>query len=159
MTTKELHLDNIQSGMEIVTIIPQSNGFKYGTIKVVGDYSDNHEKWGVRFPNETRDSGLLPNDGEGYYAMHSREVPHFFYSANPKHIKAAKKAHEQARKEVEREEHKTKEKLAKFKQKLYDLLGEYGANIYAEQLSGDNQGVEVGAFISIKNQSLSVDRD
>jgi hypothetical protein len=157
MTTEELHLDNIQTGTEIVTITPNGKGFKYGMIKVVGDYSENHKKWRLRFPNETRGSGLLPNDGKGYYAMHSREVPHFYYSANPKHIQAAKKEHERARIKREREEQETKEKLAEFKQKLDNLLTEYGASIYAEQLSGDDQGVEVGMVISIKSQSLQVD--
>lgn len=160
MTTAELHLDNIQSGMEIVTITPQGNGFKYGMIKVVGDYSEPHKKWRLRFPDGWRDWGLLPNDGAGYqWGSKIGTPPSFYYSANPKHIEEAKKAHERARIKREKEEQEAKERLAEFKQKLDDLLVEYGANIYAEQLSGDDQGVEIGLRLSIKNQSLQVSWD
>lgn len=157
MTTEELHLDNIQTGTEIVTIKPKNGEIQWGAIKVVGDYSELHKKWRLRFPGENKDSGLLPNDGKGYYAMHSRDVPHFYYSANPEHIRAAKESHEKARIKREREEQKTKEKLGEFEQKLADLLKEYGASIYAEQLSGDDQGVEIGICISIGKQSRQVD--
>jgi hypothetical protein len=160
MTTEELHLDNIQTGMEITTITLRHGKIEYGAIKVVGDYSEQHKKWRLRFPNESRGVGLLPNDGAGYMFMQKRDTPpSFYYSANLKHIKAAKKAQERIRKRVEKEERETKGRLAEFKQKLDNLLNEYDASIYAEQLSGDDQGVEVGMCISINNQSLRVDWD
>jgi len=157
MTTEELHLDNIQSGMEIVTITPKKDGFKYGMIKVIGDYSENHKKWRLRFPNESRDAGLLPNDGAGYGWGQKRDTPpSFFYSANPKHIKAAKAAHENARKEREKQEAKDKARFEEFHGKFEALMEEYGASIQAIQTSGDDQGVEMDVELSIGNQSTYI---
>ena len=156
MTTEELHLDNIQTGMEITTIAPSHGKIKYGRIRVVGDYSEQHKRWRLCPP----DGGLLPNDGAGYMFMRKRDTPpSFYYSANPKHIKAAKAAREKARKKVEKEERETKGRLEEFKQKLDNLLNEYDASIDAEQLTGDDRGVEFEIYIRIKNQLLQVGYD
>jgi hypothetical protein len=161
MTTEELYLNSIQSGMEIVTITPTDDGFKYGTIKIVGDYSETHKQWRLRCPLKRRDYGLLPPDGAGYMFIHRNHdtLPSFYYSANPKHIEAAKIAHEHIRIEQEIEKQKTKEQLIELKHKIYELLKEYGADIYPVQLSGDDQGVEVEVCISIKNQEIQLEED
>lgn len=102
MNAETLHLSNIKQGDEIVTITPKNGKLKYSGILRVSEWSENHKAF--RLVSERVGSkfvGILPPDGKGYYVMHSREIPHFYYSANPAHISAAKKIH--ARNKAKRE--------------------------------------------------------
>lgn len=86
---KNLNLENLKEGDEVVVIFvnPRRNrdGAKYhGPYKVILDMGGN-----FRLDSGARER--IPKDGKGYYAMHSRETPHFYYSANPKHLAAARK--------------------------------------------------------------------
>jgi hypothetical protein len=86
-----LHLENIKPGDTVTTVRKEGGRLKIQGLWTVGERSDKHN--GFRL-NSERGSlvGVLPADGGGYYAMHSRKNgPHFWYSANPEHIRAARK--------------------------------------------------------------------
>jgi hypothetical protein len=113
MDTKTLNLDNLKAGDEVVVIKP--NGSISGSIRVL-EWSESHQGFRMN-GKDGKTIGILPKDGKGFYAMHSRETPHFYYSANPIHIKKAKKAIHQAAKLKE-----TKEKLLAEKRELISPL-------------------------------------
>lgn len=102
--------------------------------------------------------GEFPSDGGCYYAMHKRYgKPHYYISANPDHVAAARKQAAVARRRHDRENRKAEVALQKFKGELVDLLERHGATIHAEQLSGDDQGVEVGVYYSIGARCVSAE--
>lgn len=96
----ELNLENLKIGDEIVIITPKGNKLEYGWIHTVRGVDPVSKRW--RFG--VGSAGTIPPDGKGYNAMHSREIPHFYYSANPIHIQKAKEFHEKARIKREKEE-------------------------------------------------------
>jgi hypothetical protein len=86
-----LNLDRIKPGDTVTTVRTESGRLKIMGLWTVGEWSDKHN--GFRL-NSERGSlvGILSADGGGYYAMHSRKNgPHYWYSANPDHIRAARK--------------------------------------------------------------------
>lgn len=92
---KNLQLENLKIGDEVVTFSAKNH--EYGCILKIKEWSEGHNGF-VLVSQLGKTHGILPKDGKGYYAMHhSREKPHFYYSANPKHLKAAKKKHERAK--------------------------------------------------------------
>jgi hypothetical protein len=154
--TSELQLENIQKGTEVTYVLPTDKGVKYSGVFVVREFSTLHNKWRYGRSGACRDMGLIPADGKGYYAMHSRATPHFYFSANPKHVAAAKEAQQKAQKLRDDQEKKDKRNLKELQSKLDALLSEYGATISPVQLAGDDQGVELGIRIRINSQCLEV---
>lgn len=55
--------------------------------------------------------GAFPITGNGYDFMSKRNQPDFFYSANPKHIKEAKKQHKDVKLEREKKEREIKRRM------------------------------------------------
>lgn len=151
---ENLNLENVKPGDEIAILNPKGKGFLYALAKV-GEYSEPHKAFRLcSFNGKPRE--ILPNDGKGYYAMHPKTVPHYYYSANPLHIKNAKIQIENARIKREQIEKENKEKLEEFRGKLETLLKEYDATIYPVQTNGDDQGVEIELEISINNAAFQV---
>lgn len=121
----------------------------------VGEFSTLHNKY--RLLRDGKAIGLIPSDGNGYYAMHSKDTgPHFYYSANPEHIAMAEKAITTARKAHEAKEKQTKKNLKELKVELKALLNKYNASIEVYQTSGDDQGVEFESCLTIGNQSTNI---
>lgn len=110
-----LNLENLKAGDEVVVIFVNPShtrdGQKYADPeKVVSD-----EKGNLRTVTQTGD--IIPKDGKGYFFMSKRVKPDYYFSANPVHIKAAKKQNEKAAKIRE-----NKEKLLAEKRKLISPL-------------------------------------
>ena len=150
----DLQLENIKTGDEICTIMKDG---KSGSIYTVGEFSDLHKKY--RLMRGSKSVGLLPPDGLGYFAMHKREaVPHFYYSKNPAHIAQVKQDIANAEKLKKTKEDQNRKLLKELSSEIDALLSKYGASLYACQTSGDDQGVEVGMFLSIDYQQLEIVR-
>lgn len=88
--TEELNLENLKIGDEITTITPYRNGFKYGWVYNITEWSNAHKRWRFRYADNKKDAGWFPLTGHGYYFMSNRNTPDYYYSANPEHIKKAK---------------------------------------------------------------------
>lgn len=99
-----LNLENVKIGDEITIITPENGGFKYNGILTVSEWSEAHKAYRLKSKTNEKYSGILPADGKGYYAMHSKKTPHFYYSANPEHIAATKKAIQKERAKREKRE-------------------------------------------------------
>jgi len=104
----DLHLEKFKVGAQITVVYVDKNsnrdGSKYGGVKTITGWNEKRGMWEVsRQASDAIFGGLktvidyIPTDGKGYYAMCSRETPHFFYSANPAHIKAARNAQNKAK--------------------------------------------------------------
>lgn len=107
-----LNLENIKIGDEITTIRNENGKTLYQGLWIVSEWSEKHGGFRLIAKRNDKLVGILPKDGKGYYAMHSREKPHFYYSANPAHIKKAKESIKRAEKAREKKEKLRADKLA-----------------------------------------------
>ncbi len=87
----DINLENLKAGDEVAVIFanPRAtrDGVKYaGPKKVIWD----EKSQSLRTISETGDK--IPKDGKGYFFMSKRITPDYYFSANPEHLKAAKKA-------------------------------------------------------------------
>lgn len=150
---QNLQIENIKPGDKICSIM--KDGKPVGVYNV-GEFSTLHNKY--RLLREGKAIGLIPVDGKGYYAIHSKDTgPHVYYSANPEHIAMAENAITEASKTREDKEKQTMENLKELKKELYALLDKYSASIEVYQTSGDDQGVEFEACLTIGNQSINIE--
>ena len=108
-----LNLENLKSGDEVVVIKPDET--ISGSIRVL-EWSEHHKAFRMN-GKDGKTIGILPKDGKGFYAMHPRETPRFYYSANAVHIEKAKKIIQKAAKEKA-----IKEKLLAEKRELFSSL-------------------------------------
>lgn len=109
LTLADLHLENVKTGDEIVTL---SREEKTGALSVGSRVfrvcrASSNEDWRVFARNDegqSRGSWLVKNGGGCPYAMHPQNIMRFYYSANPEHVAQARrnareiKAAEEARK-------------------------------------------------------------
>lgn len=154
---KNLCLENLKVGDEVVSIHKKNGKIIYGEIRFILNFSENHNRYRYARIVGGSTCGSFPLDGGCRNFMSKNPNPDFYMSANPKHIAAAKKQHERARVKAQRENEKTKAKLEKFKQELEKLKEKYGASIYAVQTNGDDHGVEIEIHLSIGNQCCYFD--
>lgn len=119
----DLQLDKITEGALICTI--KADG-STGKLFKVGEFSALHGKYRLISASTGRHIGLIPVDGIGYYATHSKDKPHFFYSANTEHIDRAQKAIEIAQKKQQEKDQYDKTRLNELQSKINSLLQEYG---------------------------------
>lgn len=117
-----LNLDNLKAGdnVAIVFVNPSHNrdNAKYcGPKKVVSD-----EKGNLRTISLTGE--IVPKDGKGYFFMSKRIKPDYFFSANPVHIKAAKKQQSRISAKIQ----KTEKLLAEKRELFSSLLESYRDN-------------------------------
>lgn len=119
-----LNLENVKTGDEITTISPRNGKTVYQGLRIVGEWSENHKAFRLFAKRDNKLIGILPPDGKGYYAMHPRKTPHFYYSANPAHIKKVK----QSIKKAEKIREKKEKLLAEKRELLSPLLESYRDN-------------------------------
>ena len=101
--------------------------------------------------------GLIPTDGLGYYAMHKKtDGAHFYYSKNPEDIQRVKNNIKEAARKAKDEHQRAKMQLKILQGELIQLLSKYNATIEACQTAGDDQGVEVGVFLSIGQYEIQI---
>lgn len=116
----DLNLENLKVGDEVTAIFvnPRStrDGRKYsGPKKIIWD-----EK-AQAFRTVSKVGELIPKDGKGYFFMSKRITPDYYFSANPKHLAAARKARDKSL----AKEKKKNDLLAKKRAALSPLLEEY----------------------------------
>lgn len=150
---QDLQLDSINQGAK-VCIIRKDGSF--GSIYIIGEYSDTHGKYRLIRPTSGKHCGLLPTDGVGYAFMSASKSPDFYYSANPEHIKQAEEAIYKARQQELYKQQQTQAKLQELKGKINALLSEYNASLDAVQTEGDSHGVEFELSLSIGNQAIEI---
>lgn len=147
----ELNLDGIKTGDKVAVIRPDGTT---GSVITLGEFSENHGKFRL-LNKEGRAIGLLPADGFGFYAMHSKtNGPHFYYSANPEHIALAEKTIDRRNMAAIVKAESERKKLKELSDKIAKLLQEYGASIEAVQDSGDDCGVEMSVHLSVGSKSV-----
>lgn len=111
-----LNLENLKIGDEITTVKNNNGKLEYAGIFIIKEWSEKHK--GFILKNRLQKTlGVLPSDGKGYYFMSKRIAPDYYYSANPIHIKAAKKRIEKSLKAEN-----LKQKLLNAKKELYSSL-------------------------------------
>lgn len=154
----DLQLDNLKIGDEVVSITPKGNSYEYGGIRYVTEFVESRNGWRYSaFKNgERKNCGFFPIHGGCKMFMSNNPNPDYYFSANPKHIKAARRQHEKKAKILAQKDAKEKAKFNEFKTKLDALLREYGANIIPIQTNGDDQGVEIALHISIGRTAINV---
>ncbi len=117
-----LNLENLKAGDEIVAIFVNPShtreGKKYGKVCTILGKDPIREEW------LTHGLAKISLDGKGFFAMSRRIKPDFYWSANPVHIKAAKKQEEKASKIREKKE----KLLAEKRELLSPLLESYRDN-------------------------------
>ena len=149
----DLQLDKITEGALICTIKPDGSA---GSLFKVGAFSEQHGKYRLISASTGKHIGLIPTDGLGYYAMHSRDKPHFFYSTNPEHVVMVQKAIETAQKKQKEKEEVDKARLKELQSRINALLKEYGASLDV-CLEGDAHGVEAELYLSIGQHGVRMD--
>ena len=131
-----LNLENLKAGDEVTVIFvnPSHNrdGRKYsGPKKVVWD----EKSQCLRTISMTGDK--IPLDGKGYFFMSKRVNPDYYFSANPEHLKAAKRANSR----IKAKEKKKNDLLSEKRSALSPLLSSYDGdeeNYSFEYLSTDS---------------------
>lgn len=103
----DTHSDKFAIGVELTVIHVNDRKNPQGLYTII-DYDHKHDMWKIRSKINQDNVCLIRKDGAGYYAMHSRESPHYYYSANPIHIKRVKASikrisNKQHKKEKEKE--------------------------------------------------------
>lgn len=157
-TMNNLMLETVKTGIEVTTLFPDENGVTYyGPVNQIGEFSKNHWKWRIVKPETGKDIGLLPTDGKGYHTMHSKDNPHFYYSANPEHIQAAKKFAERKRLQAEVDKREEMDRLKECHSKINDVLREYGATLIPEQTGGDDCGVTFALVLAARKCCMEFD--
>lgn len=150
---QDLQQDNIKQGEKVCVI--RADG-SFGSIYIIGEYSDAHGKYRLISPTSGKHCGLLPTDGAGYMFMSDRKSPDFYYSANPEHIKQAEEAIDKAQQKELHKQQQTQAKLKELKDKINALLCEYNASLDAVQTAGDSHGVEIELSLSIGRQAIEM---
>ena len=148
----DLQLDNIKTGAVICIIKPDGTT---NNIYRVGEYSKLHGKYRYKSVITGRDVGLIPTDGIGHYAMHARDKPHFFFSANPEHIAKAYRTIEEQTKRKKEKEQADKAALKELYAKIDMLLSDYNAHI-GVSLEGNTHGVVAELYLSIGQQAVAI---
>lgn len=147
-----LQFSDIKTGDEICTILRDGSP---GSLYTAGEFNALHNKF--QLLRHGKIVGLIPSDGLGYYAMHKQTgTPHFYYSKNPAHIALVKKSMKDADKLKKLKEQENRKLLKSLLLEIKELVAERGASIYACQTSGDDQGVQVGMFLSINGQVIKL---
>lgn len=145
----DLNLEGFKVGAQLATVkIKKDGSLEYSSMPVIDSWDERHKLW------RTKRGFSISVDGKGYYFMsknRKRGIADFYLSANSVHVKAAKAQAVERKKARNQKEKLDNTRFNEFEQKLDSLLAEYGAEIGAEQLSGDDQGVEVGWYISMGN--------
>jgi hypothetical protein len=151
-TDKITHLKDFKIGAELTTVKINEKGeaFDCKNKLVIAAWCGYRHCW------LTASGKAIPKDGKGFYAMQALDTPHFYYSANPEHIEARNERANAERKKRILADEADNRNLELFREDLEELLHRYGASIDAEQLSGDDQGVEVGLSITVGGSSLSI---
>jgi hypothetical protein len=140
----DLNLDGFKVGAQLAVVKIKGGILEYCGLRKIYLWDKLMGFW------RTEGNMKIPVDGKGYYAMSpNKNKPHFYYSANPEHILAAKDSATKAKAIRIKKDAVELARFNEFEGKLNALLKEYGAEIGAEQLSGDDQGVEVGWYISL----------
>lgn len=142
-TAMKLNLDSIKPGDEITFVRIKAGKWNASGIRVVSGYDEKIKRW--RYTNPSgKTHGAFPADGGCRDFMSD-----YYVSANPAHIRKAKANAARAARDLKRAESRMEKIHNQFKQELFSLLEKYSAEIGAEQLSGDDQGVEVGVYVSL----------
>lgn len=152
---KNLHLENLKVGDEVVSIRYNGKKCKYGPIFIVKEFDERFNRWRYSSRKDPdKYIATFPPHGGCKDFMSKNPNPDYYFSANPKHIKAAEKQHMKAR--IEREKRNEKEiiKLEEFRIKLEKLLLQYGAEIIPIQTHGDTHGVEIEVNIQIGRNGI-----
>ena len=146
---KDLILENIKTGDRVVAVSNTPLGIKYNKPVYIMDFYEKSKRWTYTRDNgSSRVSGAFPLDGGCKFFMSKSKTPDYWFSANPFHLKEADK---QAKgRAIARDEENKRNKLAlvEFNKEFEDLLNKHGVEISAEQISGDDQGVEFEILIT-----------
>lgn len=153
-------LETVKVGSEVVVVRPTKDGGEpttFSTVYIVTEWDERFKRWRYRKIGSDRSHGAFPVDGGCRDFMSKSEVPDYYMSANPAHIKAAKASARKISARKAEEQAANEARFKEFKKKLDALLKEYGASIYAEQTSGDDQGVEVAAYVECSGVFTEID--
>ena len=113
MKIPELNLTDLKVGDEIVTIRPKGKRFTYGGVRILTEFDERLKRWRYAVPTKMeKNVGAIPPNGFGKNFMSKNPNPDFFYSANPIHIKAAKRQAERIRIQREKDEAEQARRMA-----------------------------------------------
>jgi hypothetical protein len=115
----DLNLENLKAGDEVAVIFVNPRGTRDG-IKYSGPKKVVLDEKG-QFRTISQIGEIVPKDGKSYFFMSKRITPDYYFSANPKHLAAARKERD---KRLAREQKKN-DLLAKKRAALSPLLEEY----------------------------------
>lgn len=146
----KLDLENLKIGDEVVSVRQRRDGkLEYGGVRIVTARDERVRIWRYANPAKPeKNIGAFPYDGGCRDFMSKSTAPDFHFSANSVHIRAARKAAARAAAEAAKDLQRRTARHTEFMAKLQALLDEYGAEIYAVQTNGDDQGVEMDVFVS-----------
>lgn len=143
-----LHLESIKPG-DAITYVRVKNGKEQCSgLAYVGEWLEILKRWRL-VNHEGKPCGTFPPDGGGRDFMSKNPNPDFWVSANPLHLAKRDLASKRAARRRAKREAELSSKTAAFHAELNTLLLKYGAEISPVQLSGDDQGVELGLEYSI----------
>lgn len=139
----DLHLENIKPGDEI-TYVRVKNGKEVCSGRAyVGEWLESMQRWRL-VNHEGKPCGTFPPGGGCRDFMSKNPNPDYWVSANQLHIAKRNLASKRAAKRQAKRDAELTSKSAAFHAELSALLEKYGAEIHPVQLSGDDQGVELG---------------
>jgi hypothetical protein len=151
----DLNLENLKIGDKVVSIKKTKTGWLYGPIRVVTGWHEKTKMWRYSRPDKLdKFAGAFPTHGGCYDFGSKNKNPDFYFSANPVHLKSAERQHKREQAAREKKRAKEKARFEEFSEKLHALLDEYGATVYAVQLSEGIYGADVAAQISIGHDAI-----
>jgi hypothetical protein len=153
--TDKLMLETLTPGLLITYLRCDSSGEPKptGAVMKILDFNTRAGVWRYTKEGSSISCGHVPMDGGRRDFMSKNAVPDYWISANPEHVKASLrikaanlKAAEKAAKIQSADETR---RMKEFLKEFALLRKKYEAEIFATQVSGDDQGVEIEMEISI----------
>lgn len=153
-----LHLESLKIGSEVCVFwFDECGSRNYGEIYVVLGFHEKLKRWEYGRPSSKSSLrkpllGLIPQDG--YFTTPAVTK---LFSANPLDLEQARKARDLRMEKAKERLQQDAENLSGFLNELEIIKSKYGVELFVNQLSGDDQGVEFEIVAETSLNSKSID--
>ena len=157
-----LSIEGLKVGDKLQRFIRAKDGsLDYGNQLIVMELISNIDRWRLgRIDNRTgklRSNCTCTLDGITHNMMSDSIFA--YYSNDPSHLKEGERLiklrTERANKAKALKDKQDKSNLDKMNKEIQGVLAKYGGSIDAEQLNGDDQGVEIAVVYSVGDQEIT----
>ncbi len=159
-----LSIEGLKAGDKIQRFLIAKDGSLYYSHQYTAMdyvYISNTTRWRYGTMNsrtkKMQVAGTCSMEGTSCLAMHTEVSA--YYSNDPKHLKEGERLDKLAKEKAEKakalKDKHDKSNLKKMNDEIQGVLAKYGGCIGAEQLSGDDHGVEIAVVYSVGDQEIT----